>query len=212
MPTIPQSEFIRPTSVTVFKRDPAGLGLAAAFLLSNTAAPSSARARFDLTENETETLTFDAIDEPMEQGIAATIATIKGPDVFVASGILTATPLDLFGVLGAFGSIVRRDLTEYQRFVALAEAREPVIVVARERAFPSMAIAQIVRTKAPGDGNSVRLQVTFRQTRIVLPAGVVELVDLNSLLMGASSSADAGTQGAANADGLPADVLAGGLG
>lgn len=211
MAQIPQSQFIRPTSVSVFRADPSGLGLAAAFLLTSTDVPSDSRARFDATESEVETVSYTPISERIEAGIV-TYATLRNPDVVVISGVITATPLGLLGVpLGAFGSIVRRDLSEFRRFKAIADAREPVIVVAREGAWPSMLITQIQRSKVPDDGNSVRLSVTFQEVRIVTPAGVVDLVDFDSILAGAASSTDIGTQTSASAQ-VPADVAAGGLG
>lgn len=212
MPQIPQSQFIRPTSVTVFRRDPAGLGLVQAFLVTGTATPSDARARFDMTESEVETHTFTPVRERMEKGIAATIATIEDPVSFTVTGVLTASPLGYINLaFGLFGSIVRRDISEYRRFLAMGKAREPVIVVAREGSWPSMAITSIVRSKVPSDGNSVRVAVSFEECRIVSPAGVIELVDLESLAVGAGSSSDMGTQ-SANTPNLPADIAAGGLG
>jgi hypothetical protein len=201
----------RASSVTVFARDPAGLNAALAFILSATSFPSDKRARFDATDSETEELSFTPIQERVEAGLAATIGTVANPERFSASGVLTATPLGLESVLGAFGSLVRRDLQEYQRFVMLARQREPVVVVTRERTFASMAIRRIVRSKVPTTGNSVRLTVDFEEVRIISPLGVVQLVDLEALLAGASSSSDGGTQGSPVAD-VPPDVAAGGMG
>lgn len=201
----------RANSVTIFKSDPAGLNQALAFILSGFAIPSDQRARFDVTDSETETLTFTPIRERVEKGLAVTIGTTANPVTFSASGILTATPLGLEAVFGVFGALVRRDLEEYKRFVEIAQAREPVWVINRERPLPPMLITRIARTKGPDTGNSVRLAVDFEEARIVSPLGVVQIVDLDSYLAGAASSSPAGTQGTTVAN-VPPDVAAGGMG
>lgn len=206
----PQS-LTRPTSVSIFKQDPVGLGQAMAFLLSNVSIPSPNVVRFDGTESETETITFTPAEERTLEAFATT-GLRKDPEVFTVSGILTATPPGIIGIGLSFGSRwVRRDITAYQRLLAIAELREPVIVVLRERSLPSMSIVAVSRTKTPTHGDALRVGVTFRESRIVSPATVLAVVDLAAHLAGAASSTDLGAQGTTAAS-VPADVAAGGLG
>jgi hypothetical protein len=119
---------------------------------------------------------------------------IREPDEVRIEGTLSANPAGgLLPVLGAFGSIIRRDLTEIEKLRLLADAG-PVVIVTPERPYPSMGI-EIVDERH-GNGQRVDVSLIAREVRILDPLFIAEVVDLTVALMGAMSPANFGAQAA----------------
>ncbi len=195
----------RPSTASIFASDPATLGSIVSFILTDVAVPVPNRVRFDLLRSMSTTRGATVARSPLERAAADNIQ--PAPEQITIQGVLSATPLGLTGSrLGGFGSILRRDLTELKKLRALFERREPVVLVTAARAYPSVAMSNIVETH-PGT-NKVELSISFEELRIISPLTVAGVLDTDAILTGSATTANGGAQPVAS---VVADV-GGGLG
>lgn len=196
----------RPNTVSIFASDPTSLGKIVGFLLTNVVAPIPGRVRLDLTHNVGSTSNVSLARSPVERAVIDNIRL--EPRTVIVAGQLSANPLGVVShLLGAFGSIARRDLRELAKLKQLQARREPVILVTPTEVFPSMAFN--IQEEHTGE-NKVELALSFHEVRIVHPATISAALDLDELLAGAGSEANMGGQPTSVVD-APAGV-AGGLG
>jgi hypothetical protein len=196
----------RPNTVMIFARDFARTGRIQTFLLNNTAVSVPGRVRLDLTKSVAVNRPIAVARSPVEQATADNVRI--GQVVVSVTGTLAATPLGVGGALvGSFGSLVRRDLKELDKLIALQESREPVTLVTPQRTYQSMVFS--IDEQHPGT-NKVDLSLTFHQVRIVAPQLIEALLDLDEALVGAQNTTDLGAQPTEVVD-APVD-LNGGLG
>lgn len=206
MSSIDLNSIARPNTVSIFASDPAGISAFAAFFLVNTAVPVPNRVRLDLTNNVGTGRRATAARSPVEPGVASEIKL--DPIMVSVSGTLSANPLGAVNTpLGAFGSAVRRDLKELKKLQKIQERREPVILVTYNDVFPSMAMSI---DEIHDGSNKVDLTLTFEEIRIVSPLTVAGVLDLDSLGLGAGSTANTGPNSPTSVT-APSGV-AGGLG
>lgn len=202
------AQFARPNTATIFADDPLARGKVLAFILENVPVPSRSRVRLDLMKGGQVSRRYTPARSPVEPKVVDHVK--REPITVTIQGSLSATPLGLVGAaLGSFGSIVRRDLRELAKIQALADDREPVIVVAPWATYTSMAITSVDESH-PGS-NKVDLSLGFEEIMIIDPLSVVGVLDLDALLAGAFESVSVGAQPAASVP-APAGLAAGGLG
>lgn len=208
MAIINLAKLVRPNTVSIFARDPLAdptIGAKiTAFVLTNTVIPSPGRVRLDLTQSMSGGNRVTATRSPVERVVADNIR--REPRTLTVTGSLSANPLGLLAAqLGIVGSIVRRDLRERKKLLAMID--EPVAVVTPFEIFPSMAMS----VDDTHDGsNKVELTLSFEEVRIVSPLTVAGALDLDTLLVGAGSTTNLGAQ-PTDLVAAPVDV-AGGVG
>lgn len=188
-------KLVRPSSVAIFRKKPSEIGYVVAFILSEIGIPSSKRVKMDLSTSRTHNKTFRATRNPVESSTASAI--LRDPEVFSVTGRLSANPLGAFGaaaVLGTLGSLVRRDLIEVGKLRAIADEREPVVVVTPERVYTSMAITSMSEVYDKASGNGSILSLTFQEIRIVSPVTLSGVVDVDTLVAAQMETLNMGTQ------------------
>lgn len=207
--SIDLARLARPNTVSIFADDPTARGAVIALIIENVAIPDRLRVRLDLSQSGAISRRYAISRSPLER--ATTDAIRREPLAFTIAGTLSATPLGAAAaVLGSFGSFIRRDLRERDKLTALADRREPVILVTPwTNPLDSMAIAGI--DESHGGGNKVDLTIAFEEIRIVDPLTVRGVTDLDTLLAGAPDSVELGPQPIEQIV-SPADLAGGGLG
>lgn len=180
----------RPNSVSIFADDPVSRSKLAAFVLTNAVVPSKSRVRLDLTTAGGVSHTYSLSRNPVESTVVTKIR--RAPERLTVSGTLSATPLGFAGAFGALHSIVRRDLKERDKLVAIADRGQPVIVVTPWGVFASMGIESLTEDH-PG-AEKVDLTITFGRILIVSEILVEATIDLDALLAGAPADAPLGSQ------------------
>ena len=196
----------RPNSVSIFPANPAGLGTFFGFVLVNTGVPVPNRVRLDLTTE----YSFQRNVKPARSPIQALVVDNLElePVTLSVQGSLSANPLGYIeSQLGAFGTAIRRDVRELKKLIAFQKLGEPVVVVTPIDVFTSMSIS--IRDTHVGT-NSVDLDLSFEEVRIVSPVTVAGVTDLDAILAGADAESNVGGQ-SASATTAPSG-LGGGLG
>lgn len=188
-------QLLRPNTVAIFATDPTGAaGVAAkltAFLLTQAVVVDvPGRFRFDLVKNYQTVSRYSIARNPVERAVADNI--VKQPRVVTVQGSVSANPLALFGSLGAFGSLVRRDLLTVKQLRILAERGEPLVVVTPSEVHGSMGLAVLAETHDLR--HKVELSLTFEEMEIVSPLAVSGALDLDAALAGAGSTSNNGAQ------------------
>jgi hypothetical protein len=201
------AQLARPNSVSIFTDDPTTRGKLAAFVLTNAVVPSASRVRLDLTTSGSVSRSYAFSRNPIEQTVTTRIR--RGPPGVSISGTLTATPLGLGSALGQLHSVIRRDLKELTKLIAIADKGQPVIVVCPWGVYDSMGIEQIDETH-PGS-EKVDLVITFGKILIVSELLVEATLDLETIIAGAPTDASLGSQPVSSAP-APSGLPVGGLG
>lgn len=198
--------FARPRTASIFARDPATLSKIVTFILTDVAIPVPFRVRLDLTQSIAIGNRVTAARSPVEPAVVDNIRLL--PKSITINGSLSATPLGIAAThLGGFGSIIRRDLRELDKLLAIQAKGEPVVLVCARGVFGSMAMS----VDEHHDGsNKVDLTLSFEEVRIVTPLSIPGVVDIEAIGNGALSNISAGAQ-PATAVSAPAGV-AGGIG
>lgn len=184
------AQLTQPNSVSIFADDPVSRSKLAAFVLTNAVVPSKSRVRLDLTTSGGVSHTYSLTRNPVESSVVTKIR--RAPERLTVSGTLSATPLGLGGAFGALHSIVRRDLKERDKLIAIADACAPVIVVCPWGVYASMGIEDLTEDH-PG-AEKVDLTITFGRILIVSEILVEATIDLDTLLAGAPTDAPLGSQ------------------
>lgn len=197
----------RPGTASIFASDPATQAKIVVFILQDVAIPVPGRVRLDLLKSMSATSPVTVARSPVERVVADNI--LIGGRVVRISGTLTATPLGILSAqLGAFGSIVRRDLRELAKLRRIQATREPVALVTPSEVFTSMAMSI---DEVHDGSNKVELSLSFEKIRIVSPLAVLGELDYENLLAGAGSSQQVGAQ-STEVVASPPGLGAGGLG
>ena len=187
---------LRPKTVAIFKTDPTGaagaIAKVTAFLLTSAiVADVPGRFRFDLVHQHTATKRYTVTRNPVERIVADN--RIREPIALAIRGSVSATPLSGLGpLLGSFGSLVRRDLMAVEQLELLADSGEPLIVVTPSKVYGSMSLDSFEQTHA--GGNKVDVSLSFTEIEIVSPLAIVDAVDINAVVFGASSGSNMGAQ------------------
>lgn len=198
--------FARPTTVTILAQDPASFGKLLAFVLQRIPLPGKKHVSLDLAHNGAASKRFTPTRNPVERAVADNVR--PEPETLTLSGSISATPLGLAAPLGAFGSLIRRDLRLVKQLRDLFDRREPLVVVTPWRTYSSMGGTSIDETHV--GSNKVDLLLTFDEVRIVDTTLITGLLDLDEALAGAAATEAMGGQATELVD-APVGV-AGGLG
>jgi hypothetical protein len=193
--------------VSIFADDPTTRGKLAAFVLENAVVPAKSRVRLDLTTSGSVSHSFALSRNPVEQTVVSKI--VRNPERLVVSGTLSATPLGLGGSVGQLHSVIRLDLRRRDQLVAIARKCLPVVVVCPWGVYGSRGIEEI------GEDHSgplkVDLTITFGEILIVSELLVEATLDLETILAGAPTDAELGSQPVESVP-APSGLAAGGLG
>lgn len=198
------NSFVRPNTVSIFKFDPLNpvdVARVTTLLLTNVVFPTPGRVRLDTTNRYTVTRGNRIARSPVERIVTTNIR--KNPITLDVQGTLSATPLyfalplnlsavpvlgqlgSKAAIFGAFGSIVRRDLSETDK-LRIITSGEPVVIATPSETFASMG-CELLSEEHDG-ANRVRLSLRFSEVRIVSPLSL----NLGELLPGAGGMQSAG--------------------
>lgn len=174
---------LRPRTATIFQQDPSALGAITAFLLTNvvTGINVPGRVSMDLLHQVTMRKRYTWTSNPVER--ATTDNVIKEPESITFRGQISATPLFLFGALGAAGSFVRRDLRAADMLRAIFDRGEPVFLSLPQRSYANMG-GEILEESHDGR-NKTEFVMTFRKISIVSPLSI-DSIAAESLATGAA--------------------------
>jgi hypothetical protein len=190
MPALNLGTLARPNSCSIFAADPQSLAKIAVFVLNNTVVPVPGRVRLDLTHSVSRSSRTTAARSPLERVVADNIRL--NTQTVTVQGSISATPLGVVGAqIGAFGSIVRRDLREVAKLHKIQEKREPVYLVTPAFLFGP---ATFSIDEQHDGSNKVDLSLTFEQIRIVSPLAVAAATDLQAFFAGATGGEQIGSQ------------------
>ena len=182
---------LRPRSAAIFGGDPSAVGRVLAFLVTDLLGPGDDGVRLDLTKSVSVSSRVEVARNPVERVVATSIR--KQPETITVQGSLSATPLGLFAsATGAFGSLVRRDLSEVEKLRTLQERGEPLILVTTVWIFTSVALEDLTETH-PGS-NKVDVTLRFKRIEIVSPLTVAGTAALDALLSAPVGTNDVGLQ------------------
>lgn len=183
--------FARPRTASIFARDPATLGKIVSFILTDVAIPVPGRVRLDLTQSIAISNRVTAARSPIEPIVVDNIRLL--PKEITITGSLSATPIGALAAtrLGGFGSIIRRDLRELEKLLRIQAVGEPVVLVCSRGVFANMALS--VDEQHTG-ANKVDLTLSLSEIQIVTPLSIAGVLDLDTILSGASSTTNAGAQ------------------
>jgi len=184
---------IRPRSVTILPRGQAFNVIEAIAVLS-TAVPMPNKFQLDVTRTQRHQRTLTSMEHPVEFGVDITDHTKRDHDVLEVDGVISDTPLALFGVLGALGVIRNHAHNEARKLNEFFERREPVFVATSIRVYESMLIEALEFGRASDTGKAIEVRMRLREVRILSPQLVPELEDLDALLYGGEGTVDKGTQ------------------
>jgi hypothetical protein len=184
-------QLLRPRTIAIFAADPSGVagavGKIQAFLLTQAAVIDlPGRVRLDTVGSYSASSTYQVARSPVERTVADNF--IRQPRYLSVEGTLSASgPLLPFGAgIGAFGSLVRRDIMQTKALRDLQARGEPLIVVTPSEPYPSMALVSLQETHA--GPHQVRLSLAFEEIEIVSPFAVTGVLDFDAMLGGSAPS------------------------
>lgn len=161
------------------------------FLPTQTISPFSAG--FDVAESVTKTTNYTITQNAMLNFATTTSNAHKELEVGSVSGIISATPIG--GLIPtsppSFG-IFRRDLLVANIIESMAATRKPHLVVTPDWTMPRAFFQSISRSANAGDGEVVRMSITFIEARIISPSLAAGNVSAAALTAGAIATTAAG--------------------
>lgn len=196
------SAFTRPQSVTILPRGIPGRA-ATAIAIIPAGVPIGSRVKLDATLSQTHDRSIEAPDHPVEEGLNVTDHSRRNPDTLSVNGILTDTPIDPSGKLGAFGVMRNRAHEELRKLNGFFVKREPIFVATSTRVYEAMLIMQMSWVREQEQGNAIGVSLDLKEVRIVNALQIPSIDDLDGLLFGGEGSVDGGTQ-SAGATSIPA--------
>jgi hypothetical protein len=156
---------------------------------------------FDVTDSEDESNNYTVTNNALQDFTDASSNVHKELEEVTFSGTLVSSidlgPLGSVGTGGVpgFGGSLRADLLRYANLKALADAREPILVVSPRISKPRMLITFLGRSWSPDLGENTLVTITVREARIVNPLDLQPSVpDVANSFTGNNSAASVGTQ------------------
>lgn len=193
-------------SLTILPRGiPARAGSAIAIVPAGV--PLGNRFKFDAVTQQQHNRSIESTSHPVEAGLDVTDHSRRNLDALNVSGVITDTPLDPTGLLGAFGVLRQRAHEQLRQLDNFFVKREPVFVATSTRVYEAMLIKSLDWSKSVGIGNAIAVTMMLEEVRIVSPIQIPTIDDLDGLLFGGEGTVDGGTQ-STSATGLPAGSVA----
>lgn len=205
---------------SIFRLDPTGT-LPLEPLIDIVPGLTPLRTTFDMIDNETLTLEYDITEHAVQGHLAGTPAEItshirKRLEKLTVAGTLAAkfqptvtpvipglpvvqaTPPILPGVPFQPSMppqpdvLVRLDLLRFENLKAIADAERPVMVVTPRYTMIPAGIELVSENWSPPLGEQLKVQVSFKEVRVVTPIAVDAVADYGEMLPGNNADASGG--------------------
>lgn len=164
------------------------------------------RITFDMVDNENVTHSYDVTEHAVQTFFDVTSNVRKRLVKVAITGTLSAVPPLLpIGAIPVPGSFLRLDLLRIQNLEALADSREPIMVVTPRFGLPKCIIADVSRNWNPGMGESSQVSIALTEARIVSPLTGITEADFPAQAPG-NNAAQGGGQSATTDPGVSASA------
>ena len=174
-------DIIRPTSMTLVRRDPfrdlpRGIGAKeriAAFIdavsLVASTKPDPDKFRLDVSTSQRHARSAVFTMNPVPRGNVVTDHSILRPLVVQFTGIITETPFIPYTFTGEAGGVptISRVQDQLRRLEQFFLEREPLFMASSIRTIDGMGISSLVIGKSPTTGSAVDVQITLQQILFV---------------------------------------------
>lgn len=202
-------------TTTIFKLSANGVTAVSA-LLDVGLALDDDRAAFDVVSSESFSANYDVTVNPLQDLSNAQSNIHAAPKQITVSGLLiNSLDLPMVGSIGlpaipGFSGApgVRLDLARLKTLQAIADSREPVMVVTPRHSLAKASILSLESSWEPGDGESIRVSITLQEFRVVTPKSAVgALADVANSATGNNRVTDVGAQSSTTVTALPETVI-----
>lgn len=158
----------------------------------------------DATVSESESLTVDWTEHPIESGASVTDhAVVRQPELSL-EGVITRTPL---WMSAEAGNVDPAHLdTQLDALRGMLADREPILIVTGLRAYEGYRMTSLTISRAAGDGQSVKVSMSLKPMQIVeagtvlLPPLPIKPAKANSAKPGEDGGTQTTTDGGDGAD------------
>lgn len=187
-------------TATIYKINAAGIPTATLIELANPFSPN--KVGFDVVDSEDFSRTYTVTTNPLQDFTSATSNVHKNLDSMTVSGTLISSidipfigSIGVPGIPGGFGGGLRSDLLKLKTIYAIADTREPVMIVSPRQDMPRAFIESVSTGWNPDTGENTLVTITFKEARIVSPLGAdAVLPDVASSFTGNNQITGFGTQ------------------
>lgn len=162
---------------------------------------TSNRVVLDMVDTEDVERNYAVTTNPLQDFTSATSNVHREPIRLTISGtLISGIDLPFVGSVGlggipGFGGGLRADLLRVANLEALADRREPIMVVTPRVSLPKAFIESIVRSWAPEQGENTLLTIALVEARVVNPLSADAAVpDVAGMFTGNNATAGAGSQ------------------
>ncbi len=172
------------------------------------------RVTMDIIDNEDVTLNYTVTDNALQDFSNATTNVHRELQRFVISGIMSSIfqfpqPNPLGGSAGVPG--LRLDLLRIANLEAIANRKEPVMVVTPRFSLAQCFIESLSRSWSPDVGQNTQLTIACKEARILLPGQSSALPDQGGQLPGTGQTTGGGNESGSqsNSTAQPSSVTGG---
>lgn len=195
----PWAGLLEGQTASFYRLDPFGNPIGA---VSIGGLPNPNKTSFDMIDSEQSSMGFTITDNAMQDVSDATSNNFRKMATMTLTGTLVSG--FSFGLLGSidigslpgFSGTLRSDLQRLQALRALAELREPIMVVTPRITFPRCMIEDLTDNWDPSLGESTTVSVLLKESRIVNSLLSTSLIpDVASMNAGSVVPSPMGSQG-----------------
>lgn len=137
---------------------------------------SPLRVTFDTVDNESATYEYDVTEHPVGSVADITSNVRKRLESITISGTLSrAPPLLPVPPPALPSSVLQLDLLRFRNLKAIADARQPIMLVTPRVGLPRALITSLQEQWTPADTESIAVTITVREARLVSPIIGAEL-------------------------------------
>ena len=116
----------------------------------------------DVSTAQTHTYEFAATANPIQDGSTVTDHVRRMPEALDVEGLITDTPIGILSTPIFAG----RAVNNFNRLLAFAQERQPVLVATSLRIYENMIITRVVATRGVDSGSSIPVSISFREIRV----------------------------------------------
>ena len=163
-------------NATIYRINAAGIPVAGILELANPFSPN--KVGLDVVDSEDFTRSYSVTEHAMQDFTSSTSNVHKNLDTMTVSGTLISSidvpfigSIGIPGIPGGFGGGLRADLIKMSTLYAIADEREPVMIVSPRQDMPRALIESISTGWNPDTGENTLVTINFREARIVSPLG-----------------------------------------
>ena len=145
----------------------------------------------DVSTSQTHSYEFSATTNPIQDGATVTDHVRRMPEALDVDGLIVDTPLGILPPTPIFAS---RASNNFQKLLAFAQERQPVVVATSLRIYENMLITRVVAARGVDSGSSIPVSISFREIRIAQALVELPAVAEAAAAVGAIPPTQAGQQ------------------